>query len=83
MQTMNLVTIRSPNFGSGSTSLRLTSPLRGMRVEPLTVDRRQRDDVPPSPRHASSYFGRFAPYFERLCFRSCTPIESSVPRTMW
>ncbi len=27
-------------------------------------------------------FGRFAPYFERLCLRSPTPAQSSVPRTV-
>ena len=45
-----------------------------------------RDDEP-LPCAASDdlvpYFGFFAPYFERPCRRSCTPIESSVPRTMW
>ncbi len=29
------------------------------------------------------FFGRFAPYFERDCFRSLTPWVSSEPRTMW
>ena len=31
-----------------------------------------------------SYFlGRLTPYLERLVFRSSTPAQSSVPRTMW
>ena len=33
-----------------------------------------------SPRH---YLGLFAPYLERLWWRSETPIVSRVPRTMW
>src|SRR5215468_4061198 len=35
MVLMNLVTSRSWNFGSGRTSRRLTSPLRGMTHQPL------------------------------------------------
>jgi hypothetical protein len=33
--------------------------------------------------HDRTYFGFLAPYFERPCRRSCTPMESSVPRTTW
>ena len=29
------------------------------------------------------FFGRLAPYFERLWRRSLTPAQSSVPRTVW
>ena len=29
-----------------------------------------------------SYFGRFAPYFERRCLRFLTPWVSSTPRRM-
>src|SRR5450432_1056354 len=29
------------------------------------------------------FFGRLAPYLERLCLRSLTPAQSSVPRTVW
>src|SRR5690606_26413929 len=29
------------------------------------------------------FFGLFAPYFERPCFRSATPAQSGVPRTVW
>jgi hypothetical protein len=29
------------------------------------------------------FFGRLAPYLERLCIRFATPDVSSVPRTMW
>src|SRR5690606_31524431 len=29
------------------------------------------------------FFGRFAPYLERLCLRSLTPAQSRVPRTVW
>src|SRR5450631_1532337 len=29
------------------------------------------------------FFGRLAPYLERLCLRSATPAQSSVPRTVW
>src|SRR5262249_36941524 len=41
-----------------------------------------RDRSPPPPPPVP-YFGRLAPYFDRPCRRSCTPIESSVPRMMW
>src|SRR5262245_8453583 len=40
MLDMNFVTMRSPYFGSDSTSLRLTSPLRGMRMQPRPSDGR-------------------------------------------
>ena len=45
--------------------------------------------APEHPEHAvrekldQAAFGRFAPYFERLCLRSVTPCVSSEPRTMW
>ncbi len=29
------------------------------------------------------YFGRFAPYLDRLCFLSFTAAQSSDPRTTW
>src|SRR6185295_10962489 len=29
------------------------------------------------------FFGRLTPYFDRLVFRSSTPAQSRVPRTMW
>ncbi len=32
---------------------------------------------------ASSYLGRFAPYFDRRCLRFFTPCVSSTPRRMW
>src|SRR5581483_11468401 len=35
------------------------------------------------PRPDSYPFGRFAPYFERDCFRLATPAASSVPRITW
>ena len=31
----------------------------------------------------SYFFGRLAPYLERLCLRSPTPAQSSVPRIVW
>src|SRR5262245_7633768 len=40
MLDMNFVTMRSAYFGSDSTSLRLTSPLRGMRMQPRPPDGR-------------------------------------------
>src|SRR4029453_18083589 len=46
MLDMNFVTIRSPYFGSDSTSLRLTSPLRGMRVQPRPSDGRDTGRFP-------------------------------------
>ena len=30
-----------------------------------------------------TYFGRLAPYFERLCLRSLTPWVSRTPRRTW
>src|SRR5262249_26196381 len=49
---------------------------------PETTRRRA---LAPLPRRSSPtpHFGRFAPYLERLRRRSCTPIESSVPRMIW
>ena len=50
------------------------------RNEPA-ADRAPSDARPAAGR--KDYFGVLAPYFDRLCRRSVTPVESSVPRTMW
>ena len=76
IELMNLVTSRSWNFGSGSTSRRLTSPLRGMGIP---FGRRLRH---PLDAGARVHLGRFAPYFDRRCLRFFTPCVSSTPRRM-
>ena len=58
--------------------LRTISPnLASGRTTRFSAARRR--DISFSP----SYFGRFAPYFERRCLRSLTPCVSRVPRMMW
>ena len=87
---MNLVTSGDPWIGSASVSRFATIALRG--IEPHS--RRSSfaasntgggpSFVRPRTRSLPRYdFCRFAPYFDRLCLRPSTPIESSVPRTTW
>src|SRR5690349_20884333 len=38
---------------------------------------------PETSKKRVAYFGRLAPYFERLCLRSLTPCVSSTPRSTW
>src|ERR1035437_3737730 len=65
---MSLATTLSLNFGSGRITLLGTSLLLGIYI--------------PSAKQVQYYFGRLAPYLERLCRRPLTPTESSVRRTM-
>ena len=71
IEFMNLVTIRSPNLGSG-----LTSRFLGFDLALF-------GDCPAGMELTLRYFGRLAPYFERRCLRSLTPCVSSTPRMMW
>src|SRR5262245_13328779 len=93
---MNLATSGLLYTGSGKisrfgTSLLLGIYVPGSRSQSRSLKGVEIDDysfdyffLPPlaAPAAAPS-FGRFAPYFERPCFRLATPTESSVPRTMW
>ena len=65
---ISLATTLSLYLGSGRIILLGTSLLLGIYF--------------PSAKQAQNYFGRLAPYLERLCKRPLTPTESSVPRTM-
>src|SRR5262245_33617544 len=90
---MNLATSGLLYTGSGKISRFGTSLLLGIFDSWFAISdskRKQSAEIrdyfflpPLAPGAAAPSFGRFAPYFERPCFRLATPTESSVPRTMW
>src|SRR5450631_4460290 len=85
---MNLASMSLWNFGSGRMTrigawerrdIVTSYGLRpGSRGERAACARAVRTDF----EVRLHFFGRLAPYLERLCFLSATPAQSSVPRTV-
>src|SRR5690606_1101599 len=87
---MNLARIWLPYFGSARISrlaatrrLGIDKPSNGLQVSSGLGPERPRPTLLLSTRtNEKDYFGRLAPYLERPCLRSLTPVVSSEPRTV-